>query len=68
MLNFLIHKAYAVGTLTSADTETVLLNWIDELTANLPNMKTLLVAMIVISIFGWVIHRVIRAFTSPKTF
>lgn len=51
-MNFLIQKAYAVGTLTSADTTSIIQNGIDSITENLiDNFPTLLTAMIVIGLF-----------------
>lgn len=62
-MNFLINKVYAVGTLTSADTETIIQNGIDSITENLiDNFPTLFVAMIVFGIFFGIAWWMMRAF------
>lgn len=68
LINLLIPHAHAVGTLTSSDTQTIVQNWIDEVTANVTGgvVAEFLVAMVVLSIAGWVFHALIRAFTKRR--
>lgn len=56
-MNFLIKTAQAAGTLTSADTETIIQNGIDSISESIiTNLPTIVSAMVVIGIFMGVFY------------
>lgn len=62
-MNFLIKTANAAGTLTSADTTTIIQNGIDTITESMiDNFPTILTAMIVFGIFLGIAWWFMRSF------